>query len=160
MMVEQEVIDRIAEPILKEYADFFQGLRDTIQAIPDDEWTKGKRKGDVPVRHACHLVRALARYCTAWKVDYSERFGSATATFSRNVDPEDFPDRAVVLECVGDVEGRVKAWVPEVVRQTVSGSRKRHPPLGRAMYILRHSIVHLAYIRREMYWRNIPRPPY
>jgi hypothetical protein len=159
-MVDQEVVDRISEPVLKEYRDFLRGLRDTIRAMPEEEWASGDKKGDVPVRHACHLLRALARCCSKWKIDYSDRFSGACATFSRNVDPEDFPKRAVVLECVDDVEPRVEAWVPEVVRQTVSGKRKRHPPLGRAMYILRHSIVHLAYIRREMYRRGIPRPPY
>jgi hypothetical protein len=98
--------------------------------------------------------------CTSWKVDTQGRFPTSAATFSRNVDPADFPTRESILEYADQVEVRVQEWVPELVRQTVTGKRKPHPPLGRAIYILRHSIVHLAYIRREMFERDIPRPNY
>jgi hypothetical protein len=155
-----ESIDRIAEPILKEYADLFQGLRDTIRAIPAEEWAIGERKGKVPARQACHLLRALLHRSTSWKVKSTDRFEVAAATFSRNVAPDGFPSQQSILEYVDEVEAWVRPWVPELVRQTLSGKRKQHPPLGQAIYILRHSIVHLAYIRREMYERGIPRPGY
>ena len=55
-MVDQDIFDRVSDPILKEYRLALQGLRDTIAAIPDDEWIRGESKSDVPVRQACHLL--------------------------------------------------------------------------------------------------------
>jgi hypothetical protein len=159
-VIDHDSIDRISEPVLTEYSCLFQGLRDTIQAIPEREWTKGDRKGKVPARQACHLLLPLMRYSTSWRVKTTDRFDTAVSTFSRNVDTEDYPSQASVIEYTHEVEAVIEDWVPRLVKQTLTGKRKQHPPLGRAIYLLRHSVVHLAYLRREMYERDIPRPTY
>jgi hypothetical protein len=159
-MVDQEIIDRVSEPILREYRLAFQGLRDTIEAIPDDEWIRGESKGDVPVRQACHLLRGCEAYSSGHRVKMGQRFGVPVDSFKRVVQEADYPSRDAVLAYVDDVEAQIAAWVPEVARQALSGAPKVHSPLNRVVYLLRHTVVHLAYLRRELYKRGLERPPY
>jgi hypothetical protein len=159
-MVDQEIIDRVSEPILREYRLAFQGLRDTIAAIPDEEWIHGETKGDIPVRQACHLLRACEAYSSGHRIKMGQRFGVPVDSFKRVVDKADYPSREAVLAYVDDVEAQIAAWVPEVTRQALSGAPKVHSPLNRAIYLLRHTVVHLAYLRRELYKRGIDRPRY
>jgi hypothetical protein len=159
-MLEQDIISRVSEPILREYRLAFQGLRDTISATPDDEWVRGETKGDMPVRQACHLLRACKAYSSGHRVKMGQRFGVPVDSFKRVVEEADYPSRDDVLAYVDDVEAQIDAWVPEVTRQALSGKPKIHSPLNRVIYLLRHTVVHLAYLRRELYKRGIDRPRY
>lgn len=159
-MLDQEIIDRVSEPILREYRLAFQGLRDTIAAIPDDEWIRGETKGDFPVRQACHLLRGCEAYSSGHRVKMGQRFGVPVDSFKRLVKETDYPSRDDVLTYVDDVEARICEWVPEVTRQALSGAPKVHSPLNRVIYLLRHTVVHLAYLRRTLYKRGIDRPRY
>jgi hypothetical protein len=159
-MVEQEIIDRVCEPILKEFRLAFQGLRDTIAAIPDDEWIRGEAKGDVPVRQACHLLHTCDAYSSDYRLKIGHRFGVPVDTFSRVVEESAYPSRDAVLTYVDDVETQLRPWVCEMVQKALSGASKARSPLQRVVYLLRHTVVHLAYVRREMYTRGIKRPSY
>ena len=159
-MLDQDIIDRVSEPILKEYHLAFQGLRDTIATIPDDEWIRGEKKGDIPVRQACHLLRACEAYSSRHRVKMGQRFGVPVDSFKRVVQESAYPSRDDVLAYVDDVEAQISTWVPEMARQALSGSAKIHSPLNRVIYLLRHTAVHLAYLRRELYARGIDRPRY
>jgi hypothetical protein len=156
---DQDTIDRVSEPILREYRLAFQGLRDTIRAIPADEWTKGDRPGDVPVRQACHLLGAAEGYA-GHRARAGTRFGVPVESFGRIVAVDAYPSREAVLAYLEDVERRIEAWVIEKTRQALSGKKKVHSPLNRVLYLLRHTVVHLAYLRRELYARGIDRPEY
>jgi hypothetical protein len=155
-----KIVDRVSEPILREYGRAFQGLRETIAAIPDDEWIRGDTKGDVPVRQACHLLRACEAYSSGGQVKMGQRFGVPVDSFKRVVEGNAYPSRDAVLAYVDDVENRILDWVPGVVRQALTGAHKIHSPLNRVLYLLRHTVVHLAYLRRELYRRGIDRPRY
>ena len=159
-MIDQEIVDLVSEPILREYRLAFQGLRDTIAAIPDDEWIRGETKGDIPVRQACHLLHACEAYSSKHRIKSGHRFGVPVNSFKQVVKKGAHPGRDAVLAYVDDVETLIAAWVPEVTRQALSGAPKVHSPLNRVVYLLRHTVVHLAYLRRELYKRGIERPPY
>jgi hypothetical protein len=159
-MVDQDIVDRVSEPILREYHLAFQGLRDTIAAIPDDEWIRGDTKGDIPVRQACHLLHACEAYSSGHRIKSGHRFGIPVNSFRQVVKEGAYPSRDAVLAYADDVEDMISAWVPEVTRQALSGAPKVHSPLNRVIYLLRHTIVHLAYLRHELYRRGIDRPQY
>lgn len=157
-MVDQDIVDRVSEPILREYRLAFQCLRDTIAAIPDDEWTRGETKGDIPVRQACHLLRVCEAYSSRHRAKIGQRFGVPVDSFKRVVEKCSYPSRDDVLTYVDDVEAQPLTWVPEIARQALSGAPKVHSPLNRVIYLFRHTVVHLAYLRRELYKRGINRP--
>jgi hypothetical protein len=132
-MVDQEIVDRVSEPILREYRLAFQGLRDTIAAIPDDEWISGETKGDLPVRQACHLLHACEAYSSGHRVKSGHRFGVPVNSFKQVVKETAYPSQDAVLTYVDDVEAQISAWVPEVTRQALSGAPKVHSPLNRVI---------------------------
>lgn len=158
-MTDSDIVERVYEPILREYRRAFQGLRDTIQAIPAEEWTRGDKPGDVPVRQACHLLYAAEGY-SGHRTRVGTRFGVPVESFGRHVAEDDYPDQEAVLAYADDVESKVTAWVVAKTRQALSGGKKRRSPLDRVVYVLRHTAVHLAYMRRELYARGIARPRY
>jgi hypothetical protein len=158
-VVDQDTIERVSGPILREYALAFRGLRDTIEAIPAEEWTRGARPGDVPVRQACHLLHAAEGY-SGHRTRVGTRFGVPAESFGRKVAEDEYPDQKAVLSYVDDVEAKVATWIVEKTRQALSGGVKQHSPLNRVVYVLRHTVVHLAYLRRELYARGIDRPRY
>ena len=158
-MTDQEMVDRVSAPILREYRLAFQGLRDTIRAIPVEEWAKGDALGDMPVRQACHLLHACESY-SGHRTRVGTRFGVPVESFGRTVPEDAYPNQEDVLAYVDDVETRVDAWVVDKTRQALSGKPKAHSPLNLVIYVLRHTVVHLAYLRRELYARGIPRPKY
>ncbi|MFH1567222.1 MAG: DinB family protein [Gemmatimonadota bacterium] len=155
----EEVVDRASEPLLREYARAWKGLADSIRAIPDGEWRKGDKPGDVPARQACHLLFACNGYA-GHRRRIGARFGVPVESFGRAVAPEDYPTREAVIAWIPEVEEHVAQWVRACTRKALTGARKRYSPLNTPVYVLRHTAVHLAYLRREMYRRGIPRPRY
>jgi hypothetical protein len=156
---EQDTVERVSEPILREYRLAFQGLRDTIRAIPAEEWIRGEALGDVPVRQACHLLYWCDGY-SGHRTPVGTRFGVPVESFGRVVPESVYPNQQDVLAYVDEVEVRIEAWVVDKTHQALSGKRRAHSPLNLVIYVLRHTIVHLAYLRRELYARGIPRPRY
>ena len=158
-MIDQDTVERVSEPILREYKLAFQGLRDTIEAIPAEEWTRGVKPGDIPVRQACHLLHAAEGY-SGHRTRVGTRFGVPAESFGRKIAGDAYPDQKAVVAYVDDVEARIATWVLEKTQQALSGEKKQHSPLNRVVYVLRHTVVHLAYLRRELYARGIARPRY
>jgi hypothetical protein len=156
----EELVERAAEPVIREYRLAFRGLADSIWAIPEAEWTRGDRPGDVPVRQAAHLLFACVAYGGGHRLKHGQRFGVPVESFQKIVPAEAMPDRQAVLDWIPEVEGLVVGWVTRCARQALTGTRKAHSPLNVPVYVLRHTVVHLAYLRREMYRRDIPRPRY
>ncbi len=158
-MIDESIVDRVSDPILREYRLAFQGLRDTIEAIPAEEWTRGNRPGDIPARQACHLLHAAESY-SGHRTRVGTRFGAPVESLKRRVAEDAYPNQKAVLVYVDDVEARIATWVVEKTRQALSGEKKQHSPLNLVVYVLRHTVVHLAYLRRELYVRGIDRPRY
>ena len=159
-MIEQEIIDRVCEPLLREYCLAFQALRDAMAVTPDDEWIRGDVKGDIPVRHACHLLHTCDAYSSEQRIKVGHRFGVPVDTFGRVVEDSAYPSRDAVLVYVDEVETQLAPWVRKMARQALSGAPKARSPLYRVVYLLRHTVVHLSYLRRELYERGIDRPKY
>ena len=159
-MEEQEAIERVVEPIWREYQAAFKAVKETIQAIPDDEWTRGDQPGKMPVRLACHLLFALDAKSGGHKTKASTRFGVPVGAFRLVVSPDAYPSRQAVLVYVDDVEKQTETWVMEMARKALTGKKKQPSPLNSVIYYLRHTIVHLANLRWEMDRRGMPTPDY
>jgi len=92
-MVDQEIFDRVSEPILMEYRLVLQGLRGSIAAISEDEWIRGESKGDIPVRQACHVLHTFDVYTGGYRIKTGHRCGIPVDTFSRVVEESAYPSR-------------------------------------------------------------------
>jgi hypothetical protein len=159
-MDNQDSISRVTEPILREYQSAFKSFRETITIIPDDEWTRGDKPGQVPVRLVCHALFTLDAKSGGHQVKASTRFGAPVGTFNRIVSPEAYPNRQAVLAYIDDVEKQTQDWVTETARKALSGVAKYPSPMNAVLYYLRHTIVHLANPRWEMDRRGIQNPDY
>ena len=159
-MDNQDIIERVAQPILREYQAAFKAMRETIAVIPDEEWTRGEKSGHIPVRLVCHALFALDAKSGGHRVKASTRFRVPVGTFTRVISQEEFPIRQDVLTYLDDVEKQTYDWVLETTRKALSGAMKQPSPLNAVTYYLRHTIVHLANLRWEMNRRGIPNPDY
>jgi hypothetical protein len=157
-MVPEEAAVRAAEPIVREFRLALKGLRDSVRGVPDAEWTRAEQPGDSFPRQACHLLLALEAYLDGHRVKLGRRYGVPVESFHRSV--VRFPSRQQVLEQIAEVDAKVEGWVLRFARRAMAGGPKRHNPLNVVVYTLRHTVVHLAYLRREMYQRGIRRPRY
>jgi hypothetical protein len=162
-----ELVERACEPVISEYALAFKGLADSVRAIPEQEWTRGDTLGDVPARQACHLLLACVAYSGGHRLRVGDRFGVRVETFHCIIPRENYPSREAVLKWIPEVEQQIARWVRDCTRRALTGPRKRHTrpgtrysPMRKPVYVLRHTVVHLAYLRNEMRKRGIPRPGY
>lgn len=80
-----EVVERAAEPLIREYRLAFRGPADSIRAIPEVEWTQGDRPGDVPVRQAAHRLFACVACGGGHRLKQGQRFGVPVLSFQRVV---------------------------------------------------------------------------
>jgi hypothetical protein len=160
IMNEDELIEQTAAPILQEYRLAFKALRGCIQHISDEDWIKGSDPGMILASQVCHLLWACDGYSGGWKVKASTKFGVPAGSFANHIFPQDYPGRGAVMAYVDEVEQQVSDWVVQKTRQNLTGKKKIHPPLTRVIYTLRHTVVHLSYLMRDMHLRGIPRPDY
>lgn len=154
----EEIVDRVAQPLVSEFRAALKGLRDSVSAIPDVEWVADVKPGDCLPRHACHLLFSIEAYLDGHRVKMGQRYGVPVESLHKVV--ERYPSQADVLRHITAIDERIDGWVRKFARKAMTGKRKQHNPLNRVVYVLRHAIVHLAYLRREMYRRGIPRPRY
>jgi hypothetical protein len=159
-MEQEELIDQLSEPVIKEYKLAFKAVRGCIDHIPDTEWTQGIEPGFILARQVCHLLWACDGYSGGWKVKASTRFGVPAGSFAGQITPNEYPSRQVVLEYTDEVEMQVVAWVRKKAHLSLTGKAKAHRPFDVVIYSLRHTVVHLSYIMRDMHTRGISRPAY
>ena len=157
-MTEDEIVERTAEPIAREYKLALEGLRNSVKGVPEEQWGVAQRPGDAFPRHACHLLFGIEASLDGHKVKHGQRYGVPVESFQKRVDA--YPSRDSVLAHIDEIEGKIDGWVTKFARKAMTGARKQHNPMNRVAYMLRHTAVHLAYFRREMYHRGIPRPVY
>jgi len=150
----------ILEPIVREYQAAFRALRESVMAFPYEEWISGERKANQPVRQACHLLFGVESYLGGHKARMGGRFGIRVESFKSTLDPAQCPPPKAILPWIDEAEGIANAFIAKAVDASLTGTAKRHPPLNRVLYVLRHTIVHLAILRRELFERGIDRPRY
>ena len=158
-MNDEELIEQMAEPILREYGFAFKAVRGCIESIPDDMWTVDDELDGMFCRQVCHLLWAADAYSGGHRTKAATRFGVPAGSYGiKNL--ERFPGRQEVLAYVDEVETQVAAWVRLRTKQNLTGKKKVHPPMNVVVYTLRHTAVHLAYLMRDMHRRGIRRPDY
>lgn len=133
----------IGTPLKQQFLDAFMALRATIIAIPEAEWCRGDRKCDQPVRQAAHLLFAVENYLGGHRGRVGRRFAVPVESFTSIVDAAKCPSRAQFLPWIDEIERIKIAHIDRAVALSLAGSPKKHPPLNRPTYVLRHTAVHL-----------------
>lgn len=159
-MDEADLKRHIALPLRREFLLAFSALRETILAIPESEWCSGDRKGTQPIRQAAHLLYAAENYLGGHKARVGKRFGVPIESFRSAFDAEDCPSPEEFLPWIEEVEQIAMDHIDRAVVLSISGAPKKHPPLNRPTYVLRHTVVHLTTLRQELRRRGIKSPDY
>ena len=142
----------VANAFLREFEAFRRCLKDTVEVTSDSDWVAGEKPRNRPVHQACHCLVALIGYTRA-SIDTSR------ISF-RFKEPEEYPARSDILAAIADLENAIPSYVDAVVGKTLTDKQFAVPPLFRMIYLLRHSIVHLSYMRDELSRRGYRLPEY
>jgi len=159
-MTQSAMFRNVFTPIHNEFTCALNGLRDTIGACPEAEWTKGDPASRIPVRQAAHCLFAIETYLGGHKRKMGQRFGYRCENFRSNVQAGRYPGEKEVLKNLEEVRQIARTYIEEAVKKTLTDKARKHPPLNRVIYVLRHTVVHLAYLRRELFLRGIDLPAY
>ncbi len=148
----------IAEPLMVEYRAALSAVRDAILAFPKDEWRKGEKKANQPVRQAGHLLYAIELSLGGHRARVGKRFGVPVESFTANFAAEDCPSAEEFLPWIEEVEQIAMKYIEGAVTKSITGSPKKHLPLRRPTYLLRHTVVHLTLLRHELSRCDIKKP--
>ena len=154
-MDEADLKRHIAMPLKQEYRAALLALKETIMGMPDSEWSAGDRKGTQPVRQTAHLLLAAENYLGGHRARVGARFGVPVESFRSVVDVDDCPPPEDFLPWIEEVEQLAMEHIDRAVALSITGAAKRHPPLNRPTYVLRHTVVHLVTLRQELRSRGI-----
>ena len=159
-MEEADLRRHIADPLKREFRIALSAARETILAFPQSEWCSGQRKGDQPVRQAGHLLLAAEQYLGGHKARVGERFGVPVESFKADFAAADCPPAEAFVPWIKEVEQIAMDHIDRAVTLSINGAPKKHPPLNRPTYVLRHTVVHLTILRQELKRRGIKLPEY
>ena len=146
-------------PLKKEFKALFLCARQTIGCIPETEWRRGGSKRSVPVWQAVHMLMPLLDPIRHRK-EVVAPLVSQERRFRKKVKSGDFPTQAEVVDFIEAVEPLVYQELPEVIERSCQPNPMCNPPLNRWLYTLRHSIIHLSYMRHDLIERGISVPEY
>jgi hypothetical protein len=76
-------------------------------------------------------------------------------SFRSAFDVDGCPPPEEFLPWIEEVEQIAMDHIDRAVALSITGAPKKHPPLNRPTYVLRHSIVHLVTLRQELRSRGI-----
>ena len=146
-------------PLKKEFKAFFLCMKETIASMSDADWRSGPSNRCVPARQACHCLMCAEGLADTPR-PLAREHGLVDYRWRRIVPAEDYPAQAAVLEYIDEVEPLVYAALARAVDRTCAGKAWSNPPLNRWLYVLRHSIIHLSYMRHDLIERGIKVPDY
>jgi hypothetical protein len=161
--VEMEQADlkrHIATPLVREYREALSAVRDAILSFPLSEWCSGEKKSNQPARQAGHLLLAVEQALGGHRSGVGKRFGVPVESFKADFVVADCPSPAAFIPWIKEVEQIAMEHIDRAVALSITGAAKKHPPLNRPTYILRHTIVHLTRLRQELSRRGIKLPKY
>ena len=153
----------VNDAVIHQFDAVLDQLCETIEMIPEDEWTTGDSRRHTPVRQVVHILGAFESYADRFagvRFSWTGRWGCAVGGFGRKIPPEELPDRAAVVEYLDEVRQKVHHWLrglsPEQLsRPRLSARGRFNSDLGRVLYILRHGVLHLGYLNEELHHRGL-----
>lgn len=141
-----------ANAFLREFEAFMDCYTQTVEAIPDDDWAKGDAARSTPVHQACHCLVPIVSYTRA-DTDIQD----ITFRFKK---PASYPSKDRVLEVASVSRQALPEYIQGIVTRNSTERELAVPPLFKLIYLLRHSIVHLSYLRDELARRGVRLPEY
>ena len=142
----------IAGSFRKHFEAYLNCLAETVQAVPEDQWTKGSKPRAMPVHQACHAMDTILGYAGAdW--DYSD------ILFGWKPRPE-YPSRERLVTIIDRAKGDVTRYIAEVSERALADRDWSIPPLFKLIYLFRHSVWHLCCLHEALRSRGIKAPEY
>ena len=143
-------------------------IAEVTASIPAEEWKRGHRPHLVPVRQVCHMIGGCEMMVcrgSGKRFTWSQRFNGLVGMFGRRYEAGELPDKGEVLEYLAETRRAVRTWLgglaagwPARPRRVNKGRYSSN--LGWVLYILRHTVVHLGYLRSELRGRGISLPAF
>jgi len=150
--MEGTMLTNITRPLVREFEAYLDCLKDTMSMIRDEDWTTGAAPRNRPVHQACHCLSGLVGY-TGADIDMSR------LSF-RFKEPEQYPSRRDVLAAIAALRPAIAPYVEDVAGKSLTDKEFASPPLFKLIYLLRHSVIHLSYMRDELSNRGYKLPEY
>ena len=151
-MGETDINTNVINVFNREFDACLSCLEDTIAVLSADDWVAGETNRQKPVHQACHCIVPLIGYAGV-AVD-SSRISFRFKT------PTSYPSQQEVICVIKRVRAYMKDCIAGVVDRTLVAKALRVPPLFKMLYLLRHTIVHLSYLRAEITRRGYKAPEY
>ena len=151
--------DNLLIPLKKEFKAFFLCAKQTIACIPSAQWCSGPMRRCVPAWQACHALELL-RDLLRSESQAAVKTGPLAWKFGPRIKAGDIPQQTEVIAVLDVLAPLILAHLPGVVQKTCDAKQLSNPPLNRWLYVLRHSIIHLSYLRHELMVRGITVPDY
>lgn len=151
--------------LVRELADQFRRqwstLRESVNAVPDDQWRAGEHIHLVPARLAYHIFGGTEVYARSTSYEEFRRdrvFGGDWQVMGA----EELPDRAAALRHIDALEKAVERWLSSLEDEGLLTTNDGFPwtgekKLGRALYLLRHTQSHMGEMNAELRRRGLPR---
>ena len=136
------------EAVPWEFERLFDLVRQTIECIPDAEWSTGRDPFHVPARQVCHIVGFFAGYGGFW----------LARSLTGRVPPGEIPSKDGVVARLDEVKQKAVSRASELMQLAVE-RRGRYPsPVTNLLYEIEHAVLHLGYLRAELKSRGIRFP--
>ena len=151
--------DNLLIPLQKEFKALFVCTRQTIASIPSDQWSSGSMRRCIPAWQVCHMLEPLRDLLRSEREEAAEAEPLAWQLTTR-IKAGDIPEQAEAIAFLDALAPLILAHLAQVVRKTCGAKSLSNPPLNRWLYTLRHSIIHLSYLRHELLVRGVSVPDY
>ena len=151
--------DNLLIPLQKEFKALFVCAKRTVASIPSDEWSTGSIRRCIPAWQACHMLEPLRDLLRSMREE-AVQVEPLAWELARRTKAGDIPAQVEVIAFLDALAPLILAHLSHVVQKTCGAKSLANPPLSRWLYILRHSIIHLSYLRHELLVRDVSVPDY
>jgi uncharacterized damage-inducible protein DinB len=150
-----------AAEVADQFRRAFAMLRGSIEAFPDEEWRKGDVDLLIPCRQVWHVVEAVEYYLSEYPGEF--KWGHRFDGDWEGTPAGELPSQEGMLAYLDEMASTVEQWLKSLGDEGLLEPQKGFSwtgtcPLGRALYVLRHTQHHLAMMNTELRRRGIERP--
>lgn len=134
--------------LARQFRAAFEGLRDVITKVPDDQWLTGDTRDQVPARRATHTFESAVHHCQLPK--------GCQLIAPRRPAGAAYPSREDLLAYVTDLADQVEAALGAVTdEQLAAPNRRFETVLEYWLYALRHIQHHVGQLSSTLRERRL-----
>jgi len=151
----------IADGLSGQFENVWAQVEEAIAACPPGEWHVGTAQC-APVKQVCHILGGCLTH-TKPGYRWPEPLRGDDGHFGWDASTDGFPTQAETRELLVEVREHIAAWLrgcsdEDLLTVDSDKTPRYRTPLGRAVYLLRHSQHHLGEVNAEFRRRGIEQP--